>query len=511
VTPAVLLLFLSILPPALAADVPLESLRYELGRRLRAFESAFEARRDDPGARRAVAPHLIRATTAFFALRFSDAGRAIDEARLALERGVGPAAPAALWASGICAIPERRLADAASRSLRIRVATLYEVSEGKPARPRLRIGFDGAPGAAAEGPLDALPSERDLPLEGLGEGDRALRATVLDGGEKLAEWAMTVSLARAPRERLAAMEERLAKVAETGSQAESVRSLVRLLKGLLDAPGTETDLPAVRLLAEAEEATKAVAAGEAFWGGCRPGESWIRLRAGDSLVPARILVPRTAREGKPVPLVLALHGMGGSENLFFDGYGLGAAARLAGERGWIIVSPRSGILGNLPVEAVVAEVSRLWPVDPRRVVVVGHSMGAGQAVLAAARSPKLFAAVAVLGGGYRPRDPKALRDLPVFVGVGTRDFALRSARGLERSLREAGAARVTFREYDDVEHLAVVQVALPDVFAFFDRAVAADGGSDSSAEASGARTDGGAEAGPEPGPDGRPAASGSRR
>lgn len=52
-----------------------------------------------------------------------------------------------------------------------------------------------------------------------------------------------------------------------------------------------------------------------------------------------------------------------------------------------------------------------------------------------------------------------LKKLRFFVGVGTKDFARDSASGLHRSLEAAGAAS-TFREYPEVEHLAIVQLAL---------------------------------------------------
>ena len=53
----------------------------------------------------------------------------------------------------------------------------------------------------------------------------------------------------------------------------------------------------------------------------------------------RVQVPRDMKKGQSVPLVLALHGAGGSENMFFDGYGDGKVARLCAERGWLLAAP----------------------------------------------------------------------------------------------------------------------------------------------------------------------------
>ena len=58
--------------------------------------------------------------------------------------------------------------------------------------------------------------------------------------------------------------------------------------------------------------------------------------------------------------------------------------------------------------------------------------------------------------------------VPFFVGCGKQDFALRAARGLHAGLQKAGVKTATLRLYDDVEHLMVVQLALKDVYAFFD-------------------------------------------
>jgi alpha-beta hydrolase superfamily lysophospholipase len=55
-----------------------------------------------------------------------------------------------------------------------------------------------------------------------------------------------------------------------------------------------------------------------------------------------------------------------------------------------------------------------------------------------------------------------------WLGAGSEDFGLSSSRHLAQSLRAAGAADVRFKEYPDAEHLIVVQVALDDVFLFFD-------------------------------------------
>src|SRR5690349_2442714 len=136
----------------------------------------------------------------------------------------------------------------------------------------------------------------------------------------------------------------------------------------------------------------------------------------------------------------------------------------------MVVATRAGGLfdGPPPVPAVLDELARLYPVDRSRVYVVGHSMGAAHAVLLAQQTPGRYAAIAPLGGGGNVSKPEAVKDLPIFIGCGSEDFALFGAKGLAQALQKIGATRTTFKEYRDVEHILVVQEALKDVFAFFE-------------------------------------------
>jgi pimeloyl-ACP methyl ester carboxylesterase len=166
-----------------------------------------------------------------------------------------------------------------------------------------------------------------------------------------------------------------------------------------------------------------------------------------------------------------MHGAGGSENLFFEGYGAGHIVAECRKRGWLLVATRSGLAFGTPppVPVLLDELAKRYPLDPKRAFVVGHSMGAMQTVELVQKYPGKFAAAAALGGGGTVRDAKAFASLPLFVGVGEKDgIALAGARGLNKAL--AGAKNLTFKEYPNVEHMVIVRAALPDVFESFDRA-----------------------------------------
>src|SRR5690606_5165427 len=142
-----------------------------------------------------------------------------------------------------------------------------------------------------------------------------------------------------------------------------------------------------------------------------------------------LFVPAAPPRADRAPLVIAVHGAGGSENLFFDGYGDGKVVQLAAPRGWFVVAPRNELSG-IDNAALAASLAERYPIDLTKVFLVGHSMGAMAVMQNASRTPDRFAAVAALGGGGSVRRSDALTKVPFFVGVGSRDFALGQARAL---------------------------------------------------------------------------------
>jgi predicted esterase len=314
--------------------------------------------------------------------------------------------------------------------------------------------------------VNKLPLNVDIPIQHIPEGDHVLRAEVSVAGKVLATYVAGVSVTPRLSERL----DRL-RIATDGRSTDSATlgSLQLLLRDLTGRTAAETNFPATRLLAEAEDLAKSVQSGDQFYGPQRTGQFWLTIPTGTSPTYTRLFVPEQAKAGKPLPLVVALHGAGGSENLFFDAYGYGLIARLAKERGWLVVAPRAGWLFDAapPVAAFVDELAKTYPVDKQRVYLVGHSMGAMQTVALAQQSPGRFAAIAALGGGGGLSKPAVFQNLPTFIGCGKEDFLLAGAKGLAQALERSGAKRVTFKEYPNVEHMLVVQEALPEVFKFF--------------------------------------------
>jgi predicted esterase len=445
--------------------------RFELGQRLRACEAAWETQYNAETRRTAV-KHLQQAVQLFFGLKLNDAAQALDAARLTM-RWPNEPTPFARWAESVFLKPESHLIDAADTALPFTLTTAYLDTSGiQPREPVLRVSLwrgQQSQGKAYETKLSKLPLTDKLPLKNLGNGDYTLRCEILLNGKLLALSEQTLSAVNQLRERLDRLQLATGALRQISTDAETARALVKLLDQLAQKQTPETNFPAARLLAEAENLLLKARIGQDFYGQRKPGQFWLTLSLASGTVPVRILAPATVQTGKRLPLVLALHGAGGSENLFFDVYGVGKIAQLGESRGWLIVAPR-GAAGFSPQRTgeIIDAVDKLYPVDRQRVFLVGHSMGAAQAVASAQATPTRFAGVAALGGGGMVKETEGLNTVPFFIAVGAQDFAYSTARKLAFELKKAGVNSVRFKEYPDVEHLIIVQEALPDVFAFFD-------------------------------------------
>lgn len=451
---------------ALASLAVAQVDRYEIGLRLRAYERHVGACTDS--ARRAASlAELDGAVRAFFGLDLPGVARALDRADAALSE-TGPPTPAHAFARGLQARVDTRLDDPAAGAPAFEVNRVWP--DGDPAPSGLRVDlFVGAVAVGAAN-LDDLPARGTLRLSELQPGDHELRWTIRRGDTLLLERTQGLSLAQDLDRRLTALTAVVdAAAPATTIEGATLPALLRTLRSMRHRRPEETMLPGAALLAEAEALAAAVARGEHYYDGSRKGQHWLEVPVGGRRIAVRFDAP--APSDGPHPIVVALHGLGGSENLFFDGYGDGAIVGACRARGFYLVAPRCSPVGTIEVPALVDALAARWPIDRERVLLVGHSMGAAQAIATAMRTPARFVAVAALGGGGSVPRNASIADRRYFVGVGERDFARDGALALHRQLTTAGAS-CTLHRYEHVEHLAIVQFALPDVFAFFDAALA---------------------------------------
>ncbi len=180
------------------------------------------------------------------------------------------------------------------------------------------------------------------------------------------------------------------------------------------------------------------------------------------IMPYRLDVPEDYDPGRPTPLLVALHGNGGTEDTMMTALG-GVLKKAAGADGYIAVSPLGyrptggyGAEGNagrpyspqrrhltrlseLDVMNVVRLVRREYNIDERRIYLLGGSMGGAGTWRIASRHPDIWAAIAPMCPGIMPAevDFEGMRHIPVIVTHGDADVTV----PVERSRRMVAAMK----------------------------------------------------------------------
>ncbi len=162
------------------------------------------------------------------------------------------------------------------------------------------------------------------------------------------------------------------------------------------------------------------------------------------------------------PVVVALHGAGGDERMFFGGYGAGSIRPLASERGLAVIAPGNAASVDEVLELLEAVVHQAR-IDLSRVALLGHSMGAGIAGRAGESAPERFRAVACIAGSCGSTRPEVAPP-PVWIGAGALDPISRAPvlEAQARAMNELGRD-VTFVLLEDEGHTLIVGEVLPRV------------------------------------------------
>ena len=184
-------------------------------------------------------------------------------------------------------------------------------------------------------------------------------------------------------------------------------------------------------------------------------------------LPYRLFVPPHCGRDEPCGLLLFLHGAGerGSDNqsqLKNDALAW-TTPRAQAEHPTVVVYPQCPMDGQwveapwtestysvaqTPISKPMAAVVRLLvslqrdlPIDARRILVTGPSMGGYGVFDIIARNPEMFAGALALCGGGDPSRAPALRKLPIWIfhGDSYPAVSVRGSRQMVRALREAGA------------------------------------------------------------------------
>jgi predicted esterase len=197
------------------------------------------------------------------------------------------------------------------------------------------------------------------------------------------------------------------------------------------------------------------------------GDHWRIVEGGKDGIPLRIYAPKAAGDDAPLPLLIAMHGAGGDENMFLEAYGVGVIKRLADEHGLIVASPSTYSFGGKQenFDRLLASLAHDYAIDKSRVYLIGHSMGAGATIrLASARPDQIAAACCLAGNGRFKRVKKLPPLLMVFAEL---DGIIAAAPASENA--DAGIEQglpIEKRMLPNFGHTLMVGTALPDAVAW---------------------------------------------
>ena len=177
--------------------------------------------------------------------------------------------------------------------------------------------------------------------------------------------------------------------------------------------------------------------------------------------PARLFVPSKSTKEKR-PLVVALHGAQATENMFFEAYGAGKLVKLCAKEQWFLLAPRNGLdPKNLD------DLASQFNIDTNQVYILGHSMGAAQALAFAVSNRDKIKGLGLFGGAGTVSNNHSLAKLPIFVAVGSEDFTFSSVKRFVDQVKKQPENIVLAKELPNVEHITICQAALEDCISFF--------------------------------------------
>ncbi len=445
-----------------------QEVRYRLGKQVIAFESAFESGYQDATRRKKAVAPLQSAVQSFFQLDLLAAEKQIDAAHVSIlsdELGLAANSVISLRLS-----PNKRWLDSAQSQIEWSLKQAYEstIETKLPLRMLTEYQLQKTPSAKPtvqrEEAVDALPWSTQH-ADAL-EGDFLVQSSLQVGEYNLRlPWQM-VSFSNHRDERFAKASDRLKALPKSLNPilSQSIKLNLGVLRDLSRDRILETDYPADTMLQRSERWLDQAEKNEPAIDISQAGQYWLDYSLVGRSGVARIQVPYDVDPKRPYKVLIAYHGAGGSENMFFDAYGAGRIAQLANESGYLLIAPRQPVLsGLLSFQALLDLVEKSLPIDRTQIDLIGHSMGAAQAIGQVEQCPGIARSCTILGGGRAISKPSAWLDLAVFAAAGDVDFGRRGAVAFAESAKNA-SANVEQRIYENVEHLAIVQVSLTDIF-----------------------------------------------
>ena len=335
------------------------------------------------------------------------------------------------------------------------------------------------------------PFRFDLNLADVADGLLVIRAEALDGERSLGMADLMVDVRRGLYERLRKLEADWGRVKGSDTLKAEVLYPADYIRKVNDGQIAIGRFDAAHEIALAEKMlTEAVAGKNPFAGRTGDFKRHYAFQEAGEIMPYRLYVPKGYKAERAYPLIINLHGIGGTE----DGAFYGELPRLAEERGYIMVAPlgyrRDGGYGNYSSQPgaqlrmeerrkrelsekdvlnVLELMKQAYRIDEQRIYLMGHSMGAGGTWYLGPRYPQIWAALGPIAGRGEPETLQRIRHIPQFVIHGDADPTnpVEFSRAMVAEMKRLGIEH-RYIEVAGGEHGGIAIPYFRAIFDFFD-------------------------------------------
>ena len=337
--------------------------------------------------------------------------------------------------------------------------------------------------------LRDAPFAMDLNLTGVADGTYQLAIDVSDETRPLGTATLLVSVRKGLDDLVARLEAdaKKASAAVRDDILYPVDRMRQVNRGRLELRtfDPDRDFPAAEAVAAASRGGR-----NPFTGKTGDFKRGYLLESAGEIMPYRMYVPTTYSASRTHPLIVALHGLGGTEDSFFTGYD-NQMVKLAEQHGYIVAAPLGYRvdgsygwgLGNPPADPatrrvqensekdvmqVLQLVRQQYRIDENRIYLMGHSMGAIGTWKIAPKFPDVFASLGMFAGSGSPATLERIRQVPQFVVHGDADATVnvQGSRAMVDKAKELGID-VKYIEVPGGSHGGVVAPNLAAMFEFF--------------------------------------------
>lgn len=337
------------------------------------------------------------------------------------------------------------------------------------------------------------PCRIELDLSGIEDGTYLLQAEILEKERSLGTTSLLIGCWKGLSERLRSIEANLKKIDGYNSFRADVLYPIDHIRSVNHGRFEMGTFQVSAELEAAEDVLTSIKNGKnPFASKTGDMERHYFLEGANEIMPYRVFVPMTYNGKAAYPLIIALHGLGGTEDSFFDSYDK-QVPKLAEEHGYIVAAPLGyrvdGFYGmSLPgnpedagvkrrreyseedVMSVLALMRKNYRIDESRIYLMGHSMGAIGTWHLGAKYPEIWAALAPFAGFGDPSSVAKMKHIPEIVVHGDADptVPVAGSRAMVAEMKRQ-RVQVQYIEVPKGNHIDIVVPNLGAVFNFFDK------------------------------------------